>query len=351
MLQAEGDLFLFVVDVQDHHLDLVVDLDHFGRVIDAAPAHVGDVEQTVDTAQIDERAEIGDVFDDALAHLADFQLLEQLRLLLRPLGLDQAAAADDDVPAGFVDLQHQALDLFADVLADIVRPADIDLAGRQKYVNADIDQEAAFDLPRHHTADDVPFVDGLHDLHPLFDLLGLPLGQHDHAAIVLPADDVFQIFDQHANRLTDLRRLFALFPFVARDDAFAFIADVDQHEVVVDPQHAALDDLIRAYVLALEPFHVLGQGLPDGVELFVFGNVKFADEIAVNHVSIEEAAVAKAETGHRSESRKGGAHPAEIGMQQVGRKIAQATTRKGTMRRSRSAYTTDLNQGRGTNPE
>ena len=43
--------------------------------------------QAVDAAQVDERAEVGDVLDDALAELADFELLEQLGLLLGPLGL------------------------------------------------------------------------------------------------------------------------------------------------------------------------------------------------------------------------------------------------------------------------
>ena len=44
------------------------------RMVDAAPAHVGDVQQAVDAAQVDERAELGDVLDHALAELADFEL-------------------------------------------------------------------------------------------------------------------------------------------------------------------------------------------------------------------------------------------------------------------------------------
>ena len=43
-------------------------------MVDAAPAHVGDVQQAVDAAQVDERAELGDVLDDALAELADLEL-------------------------------------------------------------------------------------------------------------------------------------------------------------------------------------------------------------------------------------------------------------------------------------
>src|SRR2546427_2033793 len=50
---------------------------HLGGMRDAAIAHVGDVQQAVHTAQVDEGAEIGDVLDDALPHLADLQLLHR----------------------------------------------------------------------------------------------------------------------------------------------------------------------------------------------------------------------------------------------------------------------------------
>ena len=56
--------------------------------------------------------------------------------------------------------------------------------------------------------------------------------------------DVFDVFDEDANRVADLRELFAFFPFVAGDDAFALVADVDEDEVVVDAEDAAFDDLI-----------------------------------------------------------------------------------------------------------
>ena len=155
------------------------------RVVDAAPAHVGDVQQAVDAAEVDERAEVGDVLDDALAELADFELREQLGLLLGSRCVfDQAAAADDDVAAGFVDLEDHALDRLADVVADVGRAADVDLAGGQEDVDADVDEQAALDLAGDHAGDDVAFVDGLHDLHPLFDLLGLALAEDDHAAVV-----------------------------------------------------------------------------------------------------------------------------------------------------------------------
>ena len=83
-------------------------------VIDATPAHVRDVQQAVDAAQVDKGTKVGDVLDHTLAELADFQLFEQFRLLLAALGFNQAAAADDDVAASVVDFQHHALDRLAE---------------------------------------------------------------------------------------------------------------------------------------------------------------------------------------------------------------------------------------------
>ena len=61
-------------------------------------------------------------------------LVEQLLLLLFALVFDQLAAADDDVAARFVDLEDRARRSPADVVADVARPADIDLAGGQEHV-------------------------------------------------------------------------------------------------------------------------------------------------------------------------------------------------------------------------
>ena len=50
----------------------------------AFPAHIGDVQQTIDTAQVDERTEVGDVLDHTFADLANFQFARaDVRDLLR----------------------------------------------------------------------------------------------------------------------------------------------------------------------------------------------------------------------------------------------------------------------------
>ncbi len=98
-------------------------------------------------------------------------LLEQLLLLRLARDLDQLAAADDDVAPALVDLEDHALDVLIDVIGDVGRAADVDLAGRQEDIDADIDQQAALDLARDASLDDVSFVvagdDHLPGSHPV----------------------------------------------------------------------------------------------------------------------------------------------------------------------------------------
>ena len=172
----------------------------------------------------------------------------------------------------------------ADVVADVVRAADVDLAGRQEDVDADVDEQTALDLAGDEAGDDVAFVDGLHDLHPLFDLLSLALAEDDHAAIVEPALRIFDVLDEDADHLADfgLIGIFRL-PFVAGDHPLALVADVDEDEFVVDADDFAFDDLIDVDVLAAKPTGVVGGHLAYGVDPVFLRNVELANKIAVNH--------------------------------------------------------------------
>ena len=52
LLEAERDAVLFLVELEHLGFDLVTDRQHFGRVTDAAPGQVGDVQQAVDAAEV-----------------------------------------------------------------------------------------------------------------------------------------------------------------------------------------------------------------------------------------------------------------------------------------------------------
>src|SRR5205823_3511731 len=81
LLQAKRDALAIPIDVQDFDFELLTDVNHLGWMLNAPVRHVGDVEQSVDAAEIDECAEVGDVLDHSFAHLILLQLLHQLLAL------------------------------------------------------------------------------------------------------------------------------------------------------------------------------------------------------------------------------------------------------------------------------
>jgi hypothetical protein len=113
LLETQRDAVLFLVELEDLRLDFVTDRQDFGRVLDATPRDVGDVQQAVDAAEVDERAVVGDVLDDALDDRAFLQRLEQLLALFTLVRLDDGTTRHHDVVALAVELDDLELELLA----------------------------------------------------------------------------------------------------------------------------------------------------------------------------------------------------------------------------------------------
>ncbi len=127
-------------------LTLLADLQRLGRVVDAAPRDVGDVQQAVDAAEIDEGAVVGDVLDHAVEDLAFLQAGDQLGALLGAGLFEHGAAGHDDVAARAVHLEDLERLRRAHQRADVAHRADVDLAaGQERHGAAEVDREAALD--------------------------------------------------------------------------------------------------------------------------------------------------------------------------------------------------------------
>ena len=94
LLETEGDTFLLVVEVEDNHIELLVEADNFFGVVYAAPRKVCDVYETVDTTQVDEYTVGSDVFNGSLKHLAFFEFGDDFAFLLLEFGFDESFVAD-----------------------------------------------------------------------------------------------------------------------------------------------------------------------------------------------------------------------------------------------------------------
>ena len=155
-LERQRNALAVHVDVENLDGDLLADLDHLGRVIDVLPGQLGDVDQTVDAAEIDERTEVDDRGHDALADLALGELVEELAAHLGLGLLQPLTAGQHDVVAVLVELDDLRVELTADVRLQVADATHLDQRRRQEATEADVQDEAALDDLDDGAGDDAP---------------------------------------------------------------------------------------------------------------------------------------------------------------------------------------------------
>src|SRR6266568_905593 len=251
LLQAEGDAILLGVEFQHLRRDLVAHVEHFGRVLDAPPGEVGDMQQAVDAAQIDERAVVGDVLDDALDDGAFLQVREQ-RLALGALrGFQHRAPRDDDVVPLAVELDDLELHLLALVGQGVLHGADIhERPGEESPDSVGHDGEAAFYLAGDHAFHQRAGFERFFQIEPGREALGLVARQARLSVAVLNR------FDRDAGEIAGLDLDFALvvLEFLEGDEGFGLEAGVDDDVVHVHADDFSGDHFARAHFLAREAF-------------------------------------------------------------------------------------------------
>src|SRR6478736_3920630 len=144
-LERQGDALAVELDGEHLDGDLLADLDDLAGVLDVLPRELGDVHETVDATEVDERTEVDDRRDDTLADLARVQVGEEGRTRLGLRLLEERATREDDVVAVLVELEDLRLDLLAEVRREVADAAQLDERGRKEAAEADVDDEATLD--------------------------------------------------------------------------------------------------------------------------------------------------------------------------------------------------------------
>ena len=239
LLHAERNAVGLVVDLDDLDLDGLADGQNLGRVIDPAPGDVGDVQQAVDAAEVDERTVIGDVLDHAVDDLTLFEVLHQFLALFGAGLFENRAARHHDVAAAAIHLEDLERLRIVHQRSDVADRADIDLRARQEGHRAvEIDGEAALDLVEDDAVHLLVVVEGLLELAPAFLAARLVARQHGFAERILDA------VEKHLDLVADLEFAFlaGAGEFAQRHAAFGLQADVDDGHVLLDRNNDALDD-------------------------------------------------------------------------------------------------------------
>src|SRR6266850_792026 len=236
LLVAERHPAGLAVEVEDHDLDLVADLEDLRGVAHSTPAHVGHVEKAINAAEVDERPVVGDVLDGARERHAFGEDLQCVLLLLLALLLEHRAAREHDVAAAAVELDDLGPDRLADHRGQVLHRAEVHLGARQERLDPDVDGEAALDDLDHPALHRRALLVGLGDRVPDLDLVGLVLGKDNEPLGVLFGLEV------HLDLFAHLRQGAVPVELLDRDRPFALVADVDEDFARADVDHTAADD-------------------------------------------------------------------------------------------------------------
>ena len=155
-------------------------------MLDAPPGHVGDVQQAVDAAQVQEGAVVGQVLDHALDLHAFFQVLQQVIALGAVFLFHHGAAGDHHVVALAVELDDLEFLLLAFQVGGVAHRAHVHQRARQEGAHgAQLDGEAALDLAVDEALDGLAGLEGLLQEVPGREALGLFARQAGDAEAVL----------------------------------------------------------------------------------------------------------------------------------------------------------------------
>ena len=237
-------------------------------MVDTAPGKVGDVDETVNTAEIHEHAVVGDVLDDSFKDLALLELADEFSPLGLLLGLEQSFVGNDHVAILVVDLDNLEVDGLVDILVVVTDRLDVDLAAGEECLDA----EHVHD----HTALGAGLHETLHDL-VLLERFVYPIPRLEGTGFLVRKDNlsllVFGRLDEDLHLVTDLQvRIVA--ELGGHDHAFALAAHGDDDLALVDGGDFAFLGLAAVYAgesLVVSLFDFLLVGCAVNVAAFLKG--------------------------------------------------------------------------------
>ena len=213
------------------------------------------MQQAVDAAQIHERAVVGDVLDHALDDGAFLQVLHH-RFAVGTHGLFQHGAARyHHVVALAVELDDPELHGLAFERRRVLDRADVhEGAGQESTDAVDHDGEAALDLAADHARNQFARFQGLFQVHPGRQTLGLVARQARFT------ETVFQGLNRDTDEIADLGLDLAgvAAEFLDRDETLGLESGVHHDEIHIYTDYFCGDHLADAHFLARQAFFEQG---------------------------------------------------------------------------------------------
>ena len=243
LLQAESNALLLIVEVENDNIDLLVESNNLMRIADAAPREVCDVDESVNTAEIDEYTIRGDVLNGTLKNLTLLELRDDLALLSFELSLDESLVGNNNVAELLIDLHNLELHGLAHEYVVVADGVHVDLAAGQECLDTKhVDDHATLRAALDEASDNFLVVESSVDTLPALRQTGFLVRENELALLVLC------IFYVDFHNVTHLQ-VGVVAELRSGDDTIALVADVDNNFLLVDSCYSTINNLMVGYLV------------------------------------------------------------------------------------------------------
>src|SRR5260370_9855098 len=235
---SERDPLAFAIEFEDLHLHCVPNLEKLGRILEASPGHISDMQQTVDGAEIDERAIVGQILNLGFHDNVFFYVVECLIFSTSIALLEHGLAREHHVRSLSIQLNYLGFNLLVSQRIQIANRAHIDLRSRQKRRDAiDVDAQAPFDALNDSSFDYRAIVVSFFEIVPRAQTNSISAPNRRIAFAGL------HVLDEHIDLVATLAGNLPIFhEFVGIDDAFRLIAKMHNHAALGNADDGATDN-------------------------------------------------------------------------------------------------------------
>ena len=115
---TQRDPFALTIETKYHDVDLVTDIEVLGWVAHPTPRNIGDVEETVETSEINKDSVIGQILDNAFDQFSFLEGGHGLFFDLALLLLEDRLARQHDVRTPAVEGDDPCLDLLLEIVLE-----------------------------------------------------------------------------------------------------------------------------------------------------------------------------------------------------------------------------------------
>ena len=243
LLQTKSDALLLVIEVEDNDIDLLVESNNLVWIAYAAPREVCDVDESVNTTEVNEYTVRGDVLDCTLEDLTLLKLADDFFLLCLQLSLDEGLVRNNNVTELLVDLDNLELHCLAYEYIVVTYRMNVNLASWQEcldteYVNDHTALSAALDV----TLDNFLVVQSSVDTLPALAETSLLVRKKQLTLLV------FLVLNVHLYCVANLQ-IWIVAEFACGDDTVAFVTNVYDNLFLVDRDYSTVNNLMLAYLV------------------------------------------------------------------------------------------------------